>query len=206
LVFGLFLCSVGIVLTLRANIGYATWDVFHDGASKTMGIPIGMTGIIVGLIILILVSFMKEKFGIGTILNMLLIGILIDTLLNSEILPLAGGAVSGFLMLMAGLFIISFGAYFYIGAGFGAGPRDSLMVVLMRKTNKSAGFCRVVIEFATVLIGWVLGGMAGVGTVISAFGIGFCVQIVFNLLKFDAAAVEHETLAETYKKLFNKKI
>jgi len=97
-------------------------------------------------------------------------------------------------MVIIGLFIIALASYFYIEPGFGAGPRDSLMVILTRKTNLPIGICRGTIEFSTAIIGWKLGGMLGIGTIISAFIIGFCVQITFKLLKLDPTKVNHETL------------
>ena len=196
---GLALFSLGIVLTIRANIGFSPWDVFHAGVSETAGITLGTASILVGLVILIVVALMKEKLGLGTIFNMVIIGLLVDVML--PLIPMAEGFMIGIPMLVSGLFIISLGSYFYIGSGFGAGPRDSLMVVLMRITKKSAGFCRTTVESIAVAVGWLLGGMVGIGTVIAAIGIGFCIQITFKLLKFDATAVKHETLTDTLRLL-----
>jgi len=204
LTLGLTLCSIGIVLTLRANIGYSPWDAFHDGVAGTTGMTIGMASIVVGIVILAIVAIMKEKLGLGTILNMILIGFQIDFLLNINLIPLADGLVIGIPMLITGMLTIGFGSYFYIGAGFGAGPRDSLMVVLMRITKKSAGICRATVECMAVVVGWLLGGMVGIGTVIAAFGIGLCVQIAFRILKFDAKAVVHESLTDTYRIIIKK--
>jgi uncharacterized membrane protein YczE len=100
--------------------------------------------------------------------------------------------------LIAGLFILSLGSYFYIKSAFGAGPRDNLMIVLNRKTKLPVGVCRSIVELSVTLAGWILGGMVGIGTVISVVAVGFCIQITFAAFKFDAAAVEHETLKETY--------
>ena len=205
LILGLFLYSLGIVFTLQANIGYAPWDVFHVGLAKTTGITIGMASIIVGLAIVIIVVLLGEKIGLGTVLNMLLIGAFLDIILALAIIPLAAGFVSGVFMLIIGMFMIALAMYFYISSGFGAGPRDSLMVALTRKTNLPVGACRAAVELAAVIIGWFLGGMAGVGTIISAFGIGFCVQITFRLVKFDVTAVRHETFTQTYRSFFTAK-
>jgi uncharacterized membrane protein YczE len=163
---------------------------------------IGTVSIAVGIVILVFVYLMKEKLGLGTIVNMVLIGLQIDFLLQANIIPQAEGFIVGIPMLVIGMLLIGVGSYFYMGAGFGAGPRDSLMVVLMRLTKKSAGFCRAAVECSVVLVGWLLGGMIGIGTVITAFGLGICVQIVFKLFKFDAKAVKHETLVDTYRLLF----
>jgi len=83
-------------------------------------------------------------------------------------------------------------------SAFGAGPRDNLMVVLNRKTKLPVGICRSIVELSVTLAGWMLGGMVGIGTVISIIAIGFCIQITFAIFKFNPAAVEHETLKQTF--------
>lgn len=202
LIWGLFLYSLGIAVTMSAQIGYAPWDVFHVGFSKTIGVSIGMASIITGIIIGIITVFLGEKLGLGTILNMILIGVFLDLLLSIPISIVEVNFVVRILILIVGLFIISMASYFYIGSAFGAGPRDSLMVGLTRKTGLPVGVCRGTIELLAVFLGWKLGGMVGIGTIISAFAIGFCVQTTFKLLKFDATEVKHETLDVTYKMIF----
>lgn len=201
LLLGLFLYALGIALTMKAQIGYAPWEVFHAGIGQTIGMSIGNVSIVAGLIIGGFAMFFGEKLGLGTILNMILIGVFLDFLLSLNFIPMATHFAAGTLMLIIGLFIISLASYFYIGSGFGAGPRDSLMVALNRKTGYPIGYCRAAIELAAVLIGWLLGGMVGAGTVISAVTIGFCVQTTFKLLQFEAAKVKHQTLTQTYKSL-----
>jgi uncharacterized membrane protein YczE len=146
-----------------------------------------------------------EKLGLGTILNMVLIGVFLDLLISLHIIPVSNNFISGIIMVIIGLFVIAFASYFYIGSAFGAGPRDSLMVALTRKTGLPVGVCRGSIELLAVIIGWRLGGMIGIGTIISAFVIGLCVQIVFKLVRFDATKVKHETLDQTCKILFRSK-
>ena len=155
---------------------------------------------------LILTVLLGEKLGLGTILNMVLIGVFLDMLLAFHIIPVAANFVFGIIMIFVGLYIIALASYFYIESAFGAGPRDSFMVALTRKTGLSIGICRGIIELLAVFVGWKLGGMVGIGTIISAFVIGFCIQTTFKMLKFDATEVNHETLDETYRILFcNKK-
>ncbi|MDF3000405.1 MAG: hypothetical protein K0Q48_524 [Bacillota bacterium] len=204
LIFGLLLYAFGIVVTLNAHIGYAPWDVFHVGFAKTAGISIGTASIIAGAVIGIIAVLLGERLGLGTILNMVLIGIFLDLILRLSIIPQASNFVLGTSMLVIGLFIIALASYFYIGSAFGAGPRDSLMVALTRKTKLPVGVCRGTIELLAVFAGWRLGGMVGFGTILSAFAIGFCVQTTFKLLKFDAAEIQHETFVQTYKQFFIK--
>ena len=195
---GLMLTALGIILTIKANIGYAPWEVFHVGLSKTIGVSFGMTTIIVGIIIVIIVTLLGEKLGFGTILSMVMTGIFIDIIIIIDVIPIAKNFVVGVIMLITGLFIISLGTYFYIKTAYGVGPRDNLMVVLAKKTKLPVGVCRGLVEFFVTVMGWMLGGMVGIGTVIAGFAIGFCVEITFALFKFDATAVRHETLKQTF--------
>ncbi|MBK5246353.1 MAG: hypothetical protein JJE49_03670 [Peptostreptococcaceae bacterium] len=202
LIFGLFLYALGIVITIKANIGYSPWDAFHSGISNTIDITMGIASIMTGLVIIMIAAIMGEKIGIGTILNMFLIGIFFDMINNSYLIPTTDNFIIGIGSMMIGLFVIAFASYFYIGSGFGAGPRDSLMVSLSRKTKFPIGVCRSAIEVFVVIIGYFLGGMVGIGTVLATFAIGICVQIVFGILKFDVTKVKHETLKDTYLALF----
>ena len=205
LLLGLFLFALGIVLTINANIGYAPWDVFHAGLALTIGLSIGIASIIVGIVILVIVTACGEKIGLGTILNVVLIGLFIDLIMISGVIPVLANFVGGVVMLVAGLFIISVGSCFYIKSAFGAGPRDSLMVLATRKTKLPVGVCRGAIELITTLAGWLLGGMVGAGTVISVIAIGFCIQITFKVLKFDITTVAHESLKQTFDFLAKSK-
>lgn len=197
LIFGLFLYALGIVLTIKANIGYGPWEVFHVGLGKAIGMSIGNASILVGLIIVVVTVLMKERIGIGTILNMILIGIFLDLILASDIIPIIDTIYLGVIVLIAGLYVISLGSFFYIGSGFGAGPRDSLVVALKRKVRLPIGAIRSMIELTATVLGWILGGMVGIGTLISGFAIGFCIQSTFTLLKFDPTQIEHSTIRES---------
>ena len=202
---GLVFFAVGIVLTIKANIGLAPWDVFHEGVSKTLGISFGIASIAVGVVILLLLILLKEKFGIGSLSNMILIGIFIDIILYLDFIPVFENIVICILILIAGLFSVALGSYYYIKSGFGVGPRDNLMVVLTRATKIPVGICRSIIELAVCAGGYFLGGTVGIGTIISVVGIGFCVQIVFRIFKFDITKVKHESLRETFES-FNKNL
>ena len=205
LFFGLFVSSLGIVMTMKANIGFAPYDVLHKGIANTMGITIGSASILIGLIICIIGIFLGEKLGLGTISDMILVGILIDLFLSLNFIPQMSGYLYGIVLMIAGLFTIAFGTYFYISSEFCAGPRDNLMVAVERKTGLAIGFCRGILEISVVLIGWLMGGPVGIGTIFFAFGISFCIQIVFSLMKFDPTKIEHETLIVTFKNLFQFK-
>jgi len=205
MILGLFFYALGIVLTIKANIGYAPWDVFHVGLTYKTGLSLGIVSIIVGLILVVIVTLLKEKFGLGTIFNTILIGLFVDLLFHIDITPAVENYIIGIVLLISGLFIIAIGSYFYIKSGFGVGPRDNLMVVLAKRTRLPVGLCRSIIELIVTVSGWFLGGMVGLGTVISVIAIGFCVQIIFRLFKFDVTQVNHETLTDTWFSLFPRR-
>lgn len=205
LIVGLFLYSLGILCTINANIGYSPWDIFHVGLSNTLNISIGIATIFTGLAIGILAIILGENVGIGTVLNMLLIGFFIDLLTKFEIINKTDNFFTGLIMMIAGLFIIALATFLYISSGFGAGPRDSLLVAITKKTSFQIGLCRGLIEFSALFIGWRLGGKVGIGTVLSAGLIGVCIQLVFKILKFDATTIKHETFSQTYNSILKNK-
>jgi len=208
-IFGLLLYALGILLTIHANIGLAPWDAFSIGISGVTNISYGNVTIITGIIILIvLVVLLKEKIGVGTVLNTILIGIFVDIVQSFNIIPYMTNFISGILMLLLGQVVISLATYFYISPGLGCGPRDTLMVALGKKfPNIPIGAIRGSIEGTVLVIGWILGAKVGLGTVVSVFGIGFIMQTTFKLLDFDVKAVVHESLFQTiasFKKFIYK--
>lgn len=170
LVFGLVLFGFGIALLVEAELGLAPWEVLHQGISINTGIPIGTVGIITGLLVLVLWIPLGERLGIGTVLNVVLIGVVIDlTLWLSPIETLE--TWQQWALLVAGTCIVAVGSGFYIGAGLGPGPRDGLMTGFARR-GIPVGAARAGIEITVLVIGWLLGGTVGIGTVVFAFGVG----------------------------------
>lgn len=196
---GLFFVALGIAMTIKAHIGYGPWEVFHAGLSQKFGISMGLASILDGLVIAVIIILAKERVGIGTVLNMVMIGLWIDLIL--PLLKEQETFKDGIIFLLMGLFVISYGLYFYMSAGLGAGPCDSLMVAITKRTKAPIGSCRGSMEVIVVILGWSLGGMIGPGTVISAIGLGFCIQATFKLLKFDATHIKHETIGDTYYRI-----
>jgi uncharacterized membrane protein YczE/cyclopropane fatty-acyl-phospholipid synthase-like methyltransferase len=201
---GTFILALGVTMNMKANIGYAPWEVFHWGFSQTANISLGMSIILTGAVLCIVATLLGEKLGFGTLVNFFISGVIIDIIFALDIIPQMNSLIPGILMMVAGLFVMAFGTYFYIRPGLGAGPRDSLMVALERKTGLPVGACRAIVEISVTIIGWLLGGPVGLGTVLAAVGISFCVQIVFTLMRFDATNVKHETIDVTFKSFFKK--
>jgi uncharacterized membrane protein YczE len=201
LVWGLLLYALGIVMTVHANLGLSPWDVFHQGVALRLGVTLGTASIVVAVIIVASAALGGEHVGFGTLCNMVLIGAFVDVLMFGGWVPEMRAFFPGLAMMIGGLFLIAVASFFYMGAGYGAGPRDSLMVVMARRTGHSMGFCRVLIEGTALLCGWILGGRAGIGTVIAALGVGIAVQIVFALLRFNVRAIRQESFFESCSRL-----
>lgn len=196
---GLFLYAVGIVFTINANLGLSPWDIFHQGISKHTGITMGQASIIIGLLIVIIDWAFGEKVGIGTLCNMLFIGIFMDILMLNHLIPVFSNIIARIIMMLIGMFIIGVACYFYIGAGLGSGPRDGLMVAFSKKTKKSVRFIRTCIEAVPLTVGYLLGGSVGVGTIIMVLGGGYFIQLAFKLLKFDVRVVKHQFIDDHIK-------
>ena len=194
---GLFLYAFGNVLTMHANMGFSPWNVFHQGLALHLGITIGNASILVAFIIVTAIVLLKEKFGLATLCNMCSIGLFMDLLMKENLIPIMQGFFPGLAMMLSGLTLIALASFFYIGAGYGAGPRDSLMVALVKRTGKEVGFCRGTVEGSALFFGWLLGGYVGIGTLIPAFGVSFAVQVVFTLLHFDVKKIHQESFRET---------
>ncbi len=199
LLFGLFLFALGSVIVMKGNLGFGPWEVFQAGLTNFLPLTIGQATVLVSVVIVGLIILLKEKIGIGTLANMILIGFFMDFILWTDVLPKAPGWPSGLGMLMLGLFTTALGSYFYISSGFGAGPRDSLMVSIRRRTGLPIGVCRSSLECSVALVGWLLGGPLGMGTVVTAFGLGVFVQLIFRLFSFETTTIHHENLRETFK-------
>jgi len=191
---GLFICSLGVIVIIRSNLGFSPWDVLHQGISKVIHITIGHASILVGTIVITLDFFLGERIGSGSILNIILGGIFIDLILFMDIIPLATNIYVGIFMMFLGIFILSFGCYLYMSTGLGCGPRDALMVALTKKTRYSLRSVRNLIEISVLGAGYFMGGYAGVGTVITALFTGSFIQIVFKILKFDVKSVVHRDI------------
>ncbi|QUH24693.1 YczE/YyaS/YitT family protein [Serpentinicella alkaliphila] len=191
LFFGLFLVALGVVITIKANLGLAPWDVFHQGISKITNITIGQASITVGLILVLINFLLGERIGWATICNMIFVGVFIDLLMISDLIPTFDSLLLRLGMMILGMFVFGFASYFYIGTGLGSGPRDGLMIYLTKKTNKSVRFVRNTMEISVSILGFILGGTIGIGTIITAVGIGYFVQLAFKMMKFDVNELKH---------------
>lgn len=170
LLVGLVLCGLGIAFMVAADLGLGPWDVLHQGISRLSGIPIGRVGIYVGGVVLLLWLPLPERPGIGTVLNVLVIGLVIDAVLL--VLTTPDSMLLRVLLLCSGPVLFGIGSGYYIGARLGPGPRDGVMTGLARQRGWPVGRVRTGIELTVLAAGWLLGGTAGVGTVLFAVTVG----------------------------------
>lgn len=174
---------------LRAGLGLSPWDVLADGVRQNTPVTFGQAVILIGLV-LVLGSLMAGiKPGPGTIANMLLIGAFADLMLATEVgAGLGDGAMwLRVAVMLGGIAMTGLGSALYIGAELGAGPRDSLMIAVATRAKVRVGVARAILEGLALVVGFLLGGIVGVGTVAFAFGIGPAVDIAFQLFGMDSA-------------------
>lgn len=196
---GFFLCACGTVMALNSNLGLSPWDVFHQGLTHVTNLTMGQASIIVGILIVIITSALGLKVGLGTIANMIAIGCFMDLIIYSKIIPVCNNAFTGILMMIGSLFASAIGSYLYIGCEMGCGPRDGLMIALVKRTGKPLSIIRFGIEMGALIIGWILGGFVGIGTLVTAFGIGYCVQLIYKIFKSDVKLLKHRNIREGLK-------
>lgn len=182
---GLLLFALGIVLLLESELGLSPWDVLNQGVSKRTSLSFGTANIVIAVVVLVLARALGARIGPGTVANAILIGLMVDGLLAIDTIDtLSESPLAVRIMFMvAGVLTIGIGSGFYIGAGLGAGPRDSLMLVAARRAGVRIGIARATIEVVVTVIGFALGGTVGIGTLAFAFGIGPAVELSFWVLE-----------------------
>lgn len=172
---GLVLYGVSTALFVHANLGADPWDVFHLGVAKQLGISSGTVIILTGAAVLLLWIPIRQMPGLGTVSNVIVLGLAADATL--AVLPPLESMVARSALLVGAIVLNAIATGMYIGAGFGPGPRDGLMTGLHARTGWSLRGIRTAIELSVLLIGWLLGGKFGVGTVIYALSIGPLIQL-----------------------------
>jgi uncharacterized membrane protein YczE len=180
---GLLLYGVAGALQVRSGLGLDPWDVLHQGLSRHVGLAIGTFVIIVGAALLLLWIPLRQRPGIGTISNVVLIGVSMNAALMW--LPPVHQTPWRITDMLAGVLLCGVATGMYIGANLGPGPRDGLMTGLARRTGRSIRLTRTILEVAVLAAGWLLGGTVGVGTVVFALAIGPLVHVFMPI--FDVA-------------------
>lgn len=173
LIIGLVLFGIGIAMMLRSGLGLPPWDVLHQGLAEQFGLSVGVWSIIISVVVLVSWLPLRERYGIGTVLNAIIIGTVID--LGALAIPEPASVWWDIVLMIGGIFMIGLASGMYIGANLGPGPRDGLMTAIARR-GLSIRVTRWGLEIVVLITGILLGGTFGVGTVAFALFIGPIVQ------------------------------
>ncbi|GAB2486541.1 membrane protein [Jatrophihabitans fulvus] len=177
---GLVLYGISLALLVRADLGLDPWDVLHQGVSEHTGLAIGTVTIVAGAIVLLLWIPLRERPGLGTVSNVIVVGLVMNVAL--EVIARTGHLAVRIPELLGGVLLCGLATGLYVGAALGPGPRDGLMTGLVRRTGRSVRLVRTGIEVTVLVSGWLLGGSVGIGTVVFALAIGPTAQYFLRVL------------------------
>ena len=198
----LFINGFGVYLTIQANIGAGPWDVLNLGLSKTFGILYGTASIAVSLTILIIDILLKEPIGIAMFIDAFVVGKSVDFFNHVNAVPARTSLWAGIPVMLLGLVIMAYTQYTYMIASLGCGPRDTLLVGLAKRVKRvPIGAVSIALLSTATLIGWLLGGPVGIGTLICAFCTGPIMQAAFASVRFDATGIRHQPLRDSLRVL-----
>lgn len=202
---GLLVFSFGVHLTIFANIGLAPWDCLGMGISYHTPLNYGLSMTAMAVIILIIDLCLKERIGYGTIIDALLTGNLVQMFNDLNPFPENRSLWLGIALMLLGFAFMALGMRMYMKAAQCCGPRDSLLVGIGKRLPKlPIGLVEILLWAAVLLIGWLLGGPVGIGTLISTFGAGAVMQMVYNAIHFDPRDVKHQSVIEVTRVLLGK--
>lgn len=198
IIIGLLIFSLGVHLTIRANLGLAPWDCLGMGVSYHTPLNYGLAMTAISVIILLIDLLLRERIGFGTIFDAFLTGSFIQLFNDIDSFPETADTFIGIWIIIAGLALMAVGQYFYMSSAQCCGPRDALLVALGKRLSRlPIGAVQVLLWGMALLAGWLLGGPAGIGTIVSTFGSGIVMQVIYTLIKFEPREVEHQSVIET---------
>ena len=199
---GLLVFAFGVHLTIFANIGLAPWDCLGMGIAKHTPLNYGLSMTLMAVLILCIDLLLKERVGFGTVIDALLTGNFVQMFNDLNPLPLNTNLWLGILIMLAGFAFMALGMMIYMRGEQCCGPRDSLLVGLGRRVPRMPiGLVEILLWAAVLLAGWLLGGPVGIGTLISTFGAGLVMQLVYNAFHFEPRNVHHRDIVEIWKVL-----
>lgn len=185
LLFGLFLFAAGVVANLYSGLGMAPWGVLNVGIVNHTHLSLGQASQLVGLVVLLIGWALGFAPGLGTLANMYFIGLFIDLIISWKLIPIPAETIGQVLLIFLSVGLIGIASYFYLRVRLGAGPRDGLMMGLVRRLDRPVSTIRVGIEVAVLVLGYLLGGPVGLGTLVTALTTGYAVQLAFRLGGYD---------------------
>ena len=205
IVLGLLVFAFGVHLTIWANIGLAPWDCLGMGISYHTPLNYGLSMTAIAVLVLVIDLLLKERIGYGTIIDALLTGNFVQMYNDLSPIPENGNLWLGIAAMLVGFVFMALGMWLYMRAGQGCGPRDALLIALGKRMPKiPIGFVEVLLWAFVLVIGWLLGGPVGIGTLICTFGAGSVMQLVYSVLRFEPRDVKHRDLFEITSALLRK--
>ena len=202
IVLGLIVFAFGVHLTIYANIGLAPWDCLGMGIAKHTPLNYGMAMTIMAVTILIIDILLKEKIGFGTVIDALLTGNFVQAYNSLNPLPENHNMWLGIVIMLTGFVFMAIGMWIYMRSQQGCGPRDSLLVGLGKRMPKvPIGIVEVILWGVVCLLGFLLGGPVGIGTLIGTFGAGLVMQLVYTIIRFEPRKLKHRDVFAVVKEL-----
>ena len=199
---GLLVFALGVHMTIYANIGLAPWDCLGMGIARHTPLNYGLSMTVMAVVILLIDLLLKERIGYGTIIDALLTGNFVQMYNDLNPLPENHSLPLGIAVMLTGFVFMALGMWIYMGAAQCCGPRDSLLVGLGKRLPKlPIGLVEILLWAAVLLAGWLLGGPVGIGTLISTFGAGAVMQLVYTAVRFDPRDVKHRDVVEVTRAL-----
>ena len=199
---GLLVFAFGVHLTIFANIGLAPWDCLGMGISRHTPLNYGLSMTAMSVVILLIDLALRERIGFGTIIDALLTGNFVQMYNDLNPLPENHSLPLGVALMLTGFVFMALGMWIYMRAAQCCGPRDSLLVGLGRRMPRlPIGAVEILLWAAVLLVGWLLGGPVGIGTLISTFGAGAVMQLVYNALRFEPRDIRHRDAIEVARQL-----
>ena len=205
IVFGLLVFALGVHMTIYANIGLAPWDCLGMGMAKHTPFNYGISMTIMAVIILLIDVLLKEKIGYGTIIDALLTGNFVQMYNSLNPFPENNNLWLGIVIMLVGFVFMAIGMWIYMSAEQCCGPRDALLVGLGKRMSRvPIGIVEVMLWAVVLLAGYLLGGSVGIGTLISTFGAGLVMQLVYYPIKFEPRELKHKGVIEVSKALVGR--
>ncbi len=199
---GLSIFSFGVYLTIWANIGLAPWDCLGMGLSYHTPMNYGVSMTVMAVVIMGIDLLLRERIGFGTIIDSLLTGNLVQLFSSINTLPENHNVLLGVVVMLIGFVFMALGMRIYMAGAQCCGPRDSLLVGLgKRMPSVPIGAVEIILWSVVLLAGWLLGGPIGIGTLISTFGAGAVMHLIYSLLKFEPRAIRHRDVIEVMREL-----
>ena len=207
IVLGLLVFSFGVHLTIFANIGLAPWDCLGMGIANHTPFNYGISMTLIAITVLIIDLIMKERIGFGTVIDALLTGNFVQLFNSADPFPKNESIPLGIVIMLVGFVFMALGMWIYMSSEQCCGPRDALLVAIGKKLPKvPIGAVEILLWAVVLLCGWLLGGQVGIGTLISTFGAGLVMQLVYSLIHFEPRELHHRGLADTIRILAGKSL